>query len=68
MWILLSVSITMTLAIIHRLKSVPKAVVLPFYGDTDRLLKDGLHMEKERSQSLGSVYQVCGTSMLLQCS
>ena len=35
-----------TLSVSYRLKSVPKANVIPFYGDTDRLLKDGLNMEK----------------------
>ena len=42
---------------LYRLKTVPKAKVLPFYGDTDRLLKDGLNMEMERSQVCGERQQ-----------
>ena len=43
---------TVSMSSLYRLKSVPKANVIPFYGYTDRLLKDGLNMEKQRSQSL----------------
>jgi hypothetical protein len=42
---------------IRRLKPVPKALVLPFIGDSASLLQDGERLAHKRMRELGPVYE-----------
>lgn len=42
---------------INRLKSIPKASVLPFIGDSIRLFEDGPRLAQERSEKLGPIWE-----------